>query len=405
MSDLAISRSGDEAGGALFRLRTIVILIAVGVCAFGALLVTTAYAPGSNPRGGGAAHALSNSAVGYSGIMRLAQATGHATNLIRDDNLLSLPGLMILTPQTADTPMGDALARRRGLATLIVLPKWQTTPQRGNANWVDELGLLPASEPEGVLAPANKFRISRAPSGGRPLVTGGFLPDSIHLSAPRALQTMTGDKLTPLLTDTQGNIVLAQVDGGPLYVLADGDLLANMGMRDPGNARSALALLDELNERDQPINFDVTLVGLGRAPNPLRLAFDPPFLAMTLTLVAAMLLAGWQAVTRFGPAVRRQRAIAFGKAALVDNSAMLIRKARREKRLGGRYVEVIRDRAVTAFGVPARLRDGAIDDYLDKLTGRERFSDLARAAEAASDKASLVAAAQALHDWQKETPK
>jgi hypothetical protein len=90
---------------------------------------------------------------------------------------------------------------------------------------------------------------------------------------------------------------------------------------------------------------------------------------------------------------------------LVDNSAMLIRKARREKRLGGRYVEVIRDRAVTAFGVPARLRDAAIDDYLDKLKGRARFSDLAHAAEAANDRTSLVAAAQALHDWQKETPK
>ena len=67
---------------------------------------------------------------------------------------------------------------------------------------------------------------------------------------------------------------------------------------------------------------------------------------MTLTLVAAMLLAGWQAFARFGPAVRRERAIAFGKAALVDNTAALIRKARREARLGGRYVEVIRERAV-----------------------------------------------------------
>ena len=156
---------------------------------------------------------------------------------------------------------------------------------------------------------------------------------------------------------------------------------------------------------NEPISFDVTLVGLGRSRNPLRLAFDPPFLAMTLTLVVAMLLAGWQAFVRFGPAVRRERAIAFGKSALVDNSAMLIRKARRQARLGGRYAEVIRDRAVTAFGVPAKLRDKGVDDYLDKMSGRARFSDLAAAADAASDPASLVAAAQALHDWQKEKAK
>ncbi|HEX4694620.1 DUF4350 domain-containing protein [Sphingomonas sp.] len=402
MSDVAVTRSGDESGGALFRLRTIVFLITVGVAAFVAMLVATAYAPGSTPRGGGAAHALSNSALGYSGILRLAEATGHQTRVIRDDNLLSTPGLMVLTPQTADTPMGEALTRRTRLPTLVVLPKWQTIPDKGDAGWVDHVGLLPSSEPEGVLAPGNKFKISRAPSGGRPLLTDGFLSESIAFSAPRPLQTMTGDKLTPLLTDQAGHIVLAQVGAGPLYVLADGDLLSNMGMREASNAQSALALLDQLNDDGQPISFDVTLVGLGRAPNPLRLALDPPFLAMTLTLVAAMLLAAWQAVTRFGPAVRRERAIAFGKAALVDNSAMLIRKARRQARLGGRYVEVIRDRAVTAFGVPPRLRDQAIDDYLDKLTARDRFSDLARAAESATDRASLVAAAQALHDWQKE---
>lgn len=402
MSDVAVTRASDEGGGALFRLRTIVFLITVGVAAFVAMLVATAYAPGSTPRGGGAAHALSNSALGYSGILRLAQATGHTTYVVRDDNMLSLPGLMVLTPQTADTPMGEVLARRARLPTLVVLPKWLTIPNKADAGWVDHLGLLPASEPEGVLAPGNKFKISRARSGGRPLLTDGFLSDAVQLSAPRPLQTMAGDKLTPLLTDQAGHIVLAQLGDGPLYVLADGDLLSNMGMREAADARSALALLDELNDENAPISFDVTLVGLGRAPNPLRLALDPPFLAMTLTLVAAMLLAAWQAVTRFGPAVRRERAIAFGKAALVDNSAMLIRKARRQARLGGRYVEVIRERAVTAFGVPSRLRDRAIDDYLDKLSGRARFSDLAAAAEAASDKTSLVAAAQALHDWQKE---
>ena len=71
-------------------------------------------------------------------------------------------------------------------------------------------------------------------------------------------------------------------------------------------------------------------------------------------------------------------------------------------RLGGRYVEVIRDRAITAFGVPSRLKGEAIDSYLDKLNGRRRFTELAQAVEDAHDKTSLVAAAQALHDWQKE---
>ena len=402
MSDVAITRAGPEAQG-LFRLRTIIVLVAVGVAAFAAMVVGAAYAPGSVPKGGGAAHAVSNSAVGYSGIIRLAEAAGYETKVIRDEDLLDSRGLMVLTPQTADTPMGDVIARRSRVPTLIVLPKWDTQPDKAHSGWVKYLGLLAPSEPYGVLAPNNKFAVTRTKSGGAPLTVTGWLSDSaIHIAAPRALQTISGARLTPLLTDQAGRIVLGQIGDGPLYVLADGDLLSNMGMRDATNAASAIDMLDQLNVSNEPIAFDVTLVGLGRSPNPLRLAFDPPFLAMTLTLVAAMLLAGWQAFARFGPPVRRGRAIAFGKAALVDNSAALIRKARRQARLGGRYAEVVRDRAVTAFGVPAKLRDTGIDDYLDKLSGRAKFSDLAAAADAASDRQSLVAAAQALHDWQKE---
>jgi hypothetical protein len=200
--------------------------------------------------------------------------------------------------------------------------------------------------------------------------------------------------------------VLGEIGDKPFYVLADPDLLSNMGMREESQARAALTLLETLNEEgDKDFDFDVTLAGLGKAKSPLRLAFDPPFLAMTLAIVAVMLLAGWQAFARFGPAVHRERAIAFGKTALVDNAAALIRKAGRQARLGGRYVEAIRERAIVAFGVPSRLRGAAIDRYLDKISGRSRFTDLAQAVDAADDKASLVAAARALHDWQKEKGK
>jgi hypothetical protein len=52
---------------------------------------------------------------------------------------------------------------------------------------------------------------------------------------------------------------------------------------------------------------------------------------------------------------------------------------------------MIRDRAVSAFGVPARLRDTALDAYLDKLGVRAREVQ-ATVAAAADDRHSLVAA-------------
>jgi hypothetical protein len=199
--------------------------------------------------------------------------------------------------------------------------------------------------------------------------------------------------------------VLARYGEGPLYILADPDLLSNAGMKDPRQAAAALAMLDWMNSTGATtIGFDVTMNGLGHSQSPLRLAFTPPFLAMTLALAAVLVLVGWHALGRFGPIRPRARAIALGKAVLVENSAKLIRRAGRETSLGGRYAQVIRERAVATFGVPARLKDAALDAYLDKLgawRGR-RFSELARTAETTQDRDALVAAAQALHQWQKE---
>ncbi len=80
--------------------------------------------------------------------------------------------------------------------------------------------------------------------------------------------------------------------------------------------------------------FDVTLNGYKLERNPLRLMFDPPFLAVTLCFAAALALAGLQTAFRFGPVRRPSRVFALGKEALTDNSAQLIRLAGREGRHG-----------------------------------------------------------------------
>jgi hypothetical protein len=228
-------------------------------------------------------------------------------------------------------------------------------------------------------------------------------PPELRFTAPGVLQTASGPGIRPILTDYAGRPVVVRFGDRPLYLLADPDLLSNRGMADARQAGAALALLDFLNSTDaKSIVFDVTLNGLGQSRSPLRLVFDPPFLAVTLAIAAAMLLAGLQAIARFGAPRRPERAIAFGKSALIDNAASLVRQARREAALGGRYAEMIKERAVTAFAVPAKLRDLAINDYLDKLDGRRRFSALAWAATEARGRDELLAAAQALHQWQWE---
>ncbi len=400
MSDVAIGAPPGARGGGAFTTRTVAILIAVGMMTFVAMLVLGAYAPDLRSGRNGGAHALSNAAIGYSGIVRLAEATGRNPQIIRDPRKLDTEDLVVLTPEAAATDMSKVLESRQVKPTLVILPKWETVADRFHPGWVRFVALKDRSEPDGVLAPKNLLKTWRYSSGGRPLVGLSWLPANLRFRGPKPVQTITGPDLKPLITDDQGHIVLGQIGEHPFYVLADPDLLSNIGMRDAGQARAALELLDFLNSTGaKSISFDVTLNGFGHAPSPLKLAFDPPFLAMTLAIAIAALLAGIQATARFGAARRRARAIAFGKTALIDNAAALVRKAGRHGALGPRYLDLVRERARTVFGVPLRLRDQAYDTYLDRLGGRARFSELAEQARVATDPRAMLQAAQALHHW------
>lgn len=402
MSDVATGAGARPEGS--FRPATILLIVATGILAFVGMLVLGAYAPDLRSGRNGGTHALSNAATGFSGIVRLAAATGRNPLVARSDWMFETEDLVVLTPETGATQMGDILSRRTAKPTLVVMPKWSTAPLVAHPGWVQVQDLRPVLDLERTLAPGFPVKVERRRSGGRPLRTvAADAPPELHFVAPGPLQTIRGPRLQPILADEAGRPVLVKAGDGPLYLLADPDLLSNRGMADRRQAAAALALLDFLNAGDaKSVVFDVTLHGLGKSRSPLRLIFDPPFLAVTLAIAAALLLAGLQALARFGAPRRPQRAIAFGKAALIDNAAALVRQARREAALGTRYAEMIRDKAVTVFGVPARLRDVAVADYLDKLDGRGRFSTLAAAASEARGRERLLAAAQALHQWQWE---
>jgi hypothetical protein len=401
MSDVAIGAKGR--GEVAFRPATILLVVAVGILAFVAMLVLGAYAPESRSGRPGGTHALSNAATGFSGIVRLAQATGRNPLIARNEGMFETEDLVVLTPQTGSTEMGQILSRRRTRPTLVIMPKWITVPNPARPGWVRAQGFMPGWDLAKTIAPDHPMKVERR-RGGRPLRTvPDHAPVELRFVAPGPLQTASGPRIQPILTDEAGRPVLVKAGDGPLYLLTDPDLLSNRGMADRRQAAAALAMLDFLNSTGAgSVVFDVTLNGLGQSRSPLRLLFDPPFLAVTLAVAAALLLAGLQAVARFGPPRPPRRAIAFGKAALIDNAAALVRQARREAALGGRYAEMIREKAVTVFGVPARLRDAAVADYLDKLDGRDRFSTLAAAATEARGREALLAAAQALHRWQWE---
>lgn len=413
MSDIAIGRRGEAAP---FKIGAIALMLALGIGGFIGLIVLGAYAPDLKSGRNGGAHALSNAATGFSGLVQLAEATGRHPRIVRDVHEFDTEDLLVVAPETAAVNVSKAVQDRGAQPTLFILPKWQTVADPMHRGWVKEAGLKPLFEATGVLAPDINFLMRRDKGkGGQPLMTDR-VPPSIRFSAPKQMQVIAALEerkdgpqhfVRPLITDGKGGMVLVQVDDSNLFVLADPDLLSNQGLRDAGKAASALALLDWLNSNPpEGIAFDVSMNGFGHSRSPLKLLFEPPFVVLTITILLALMLAGVQAFGRFGPVRQRERALAFGKAALVDNSAALIRKAGRETRMGGRYAALCRERVVEALGLARRLRDkggdAAIDAHLDQLKGRHVYSDLARMAAEAKDRTTLLSAAKALHDWQKE---
>ena len=394
----------ETAADGAFNARTMLLITAIGALAFIAMLVLGAYAPDLRSGRNGGSHALSNGATGFSGIVKLVQETGRNPLIVRSDPDLQSEDLTVISPEHGWTDLSEVLGRRGARATLLVLPKWDAAPDKQRPGWVRVSGLLPAADPARTLYPATPFTIAREKTHGEPLRTlAAGAPAELQFLAPSVLQTVGSKDIEPLIVNARGAIVLGKLKRGQFYILADPDLLNNHGMGDERQARAALALLDFLNSTGATaIRFDVTTNGLGRSRSPLKLAFDAPFLAVTLTIFAAMLLAGWQALVRFGPVRRPERAIAFGKAALVDNSAALIRKAGREAHLGGRYVDVARDRAVALFRLPPSLDSQTLESRLEALNPRRSFAATAQAAEQARNREELLGAAQSLNVWLEE---
>ena len=405
-----------DAANQPFSRRALILLLAAGILGFVAFLILSAYAPDMRSGRDGGTHAMSTAATGFRGLYRLNELTrGGKSMLIRDKKEIETGDLFVLAPQHSGQAKAMIdLARERQNSgdagpTLIILPKWATMPDPKRRDWVISFGPTDKGDVGAVLKDLVGTVTIAQPlhKPGTTVQLDGY--PAIRFTLPKQGQTIAGTGIEPVLEDPEGGAILARIvdeEGeGNLYVLADPDLANNMGLKDKANARAMLELLWALNPDDPgTIAFDVTVAGYARAPNLLKLAFEPPFLPVTLCLFVAALLAGLHALVRFGPALGEARLIAFGKSALLDNSADLLRRAGHEHRGGDRYVALTREAVAHAVGVPSDMPVDRIDRYLDRLTtssGR-RWSELAARVAEARTRNDLVRAARALHDWRKE---
>lgn len=424
-----------------FGRRAVAFLIGAGVVLALAVMLLSGFGNEiDRATESGGPPADNRTATGYYALRALIAKTGPAKPPLADkqDDYLE-PGLLILTP-TANNRPDDILkiveareahsrdytyneddgdnqeapadgtdapkltheddARTTALPTLIILPKWSTQPEPLQKDRVKRVGLAPEDR-LAKLVPWAKVELDPFVATRPATVRGSGLLPFLVPDYPRGL---IGKDLIPLIT-AGDSVVLGRIKGHDVYVLADPDLLNNYGMRDRRNALAALTLLATISpEAPLEVTFDTSLHYSPGDRNLFKLMFEPPFLSVTLILMIAAVLAGIATANRFGPPRREARAIAFGRAALIDNVAGLTRLAGRSTEGGARYAQATRDWLARRLRLPRTLTGSALDAHLDALAGEGRpgIAKLTEQLETARGETELVRAARQLYDWRKD---
>lgn len=395
-------------------------IVVVGFVAFVAMLYFISVGDTGGDENNGGAHAASNGLTGYSALTRLLKANDYDVVLSREESNLETYGLLVLTPPAgADEDELSTILRNRAYTgpTLVIVPKWYTSrfPQNLDPEiaeklkdgWVQingsdvPLWLENLDDPYAIKAEVNKKKGGKRTWAG--FESRGELPRSEIAGARNA-----ADKRS-LITDSSGRALAVSfansdeegydVEPELVTFLIEPDFANNYGMNDPANAAVALRLVEQAADgSDHPIIFDLTANGLGSSVNLLTLAFRPPFLAATLCLIIAMLIVGWRAFKRFGPAVAEAPVTAFGKSRLVANGAGLIVRAGRLRLLAEPYADLSARRIAGALGL-AKPDPEAIDAAIQRrLPNEEPYSNRAARLRAANTPTDILRAAQALKE-------
>ncbi|MDB5437775.1 MAG: hypothetical protein JWM33_202 [Caulobacteraceae bacterium] len=410
---------------ATFSPRLVAGLVVAAALAAGLLVALSTFHDelGGGMTDNGGADAISRSAIGYSGLADLINDSGGEAVISRDPASNDASGLLILAP--APGPGAGAAKAIQDLEfsgpQLAIVQKWQTAVHRdsnrtrgGNhPNWVDKVrpfSSLERGQVLGDLAPGSGLQILAPGVASHHLqgVEGGPLAGKTFVTGPiDQFQTLKpAPDLHPVLVDETGAIVIGRVRNAHM-VAAEPDLFANHGLKDAQGADTAIAILDALDAKGGPIQFDVTLNGFASAQRGLGKALlTPPLLPATLCLVlAAMIMAG-HAFGRFGPAKAAGRVFAFGKRALADNTAALIHLARRERSMAAPYATLTRDLVMEAVGAPRDMPADQGDAFLDRLGVTrgvaEPWTALKAEAAGAANSDDLARSAGKLFNWRLE---
>jgi hypothetical protein len=373
-----------------------------------AFFVLSAFAPDLRNDSSGTANALSKSAIGFAGLRFLVDNTQDQPMRLNRNAHVGWMGLLVLTPEIYSAAADVDKLSHNGIR-LIVLPKWIAARDPLHPGWVTKAGTYPGQTIALPLADLLKDITITQGDGEGPARFKAV--NEIHANAVPTkpviidrIQTISGKKLDPDIVDGADHIVLAHISGTTIFILAEPDLLNNQGLHDGETARAGLNLINALQYK-MPAMIDVSLNGFRSSPDLVRTVFTPPFLGATLCALLAAALIAFHAMSRFGSPKLPDRVFAFGKRALADNTAAVIRIMRREPRMAPRYAQTTLNLVTTQLGVPPqRAADPEWVSTVERrgvAAGEPGFAQLRLEANNVEDTAELVRVARKLFRWRR----
>ena len=410
---------GREKGIGLAALMTpkmIISLVIIGIFSFAALVTLSGYAGDLRQKNNGQAHALSRSAIGFGGLVRLLGDLDYDVRMARTENVQSQDSSALRVYTMSRPFQADGLDDLDLYSpTLIIMPKWITTPVKGSAGWVQQgwgdNHVWDADNHERDLKELTgeiDFTIIETDDKSVTYSANStFVGDDASLNNIEIenLQWLEGENLFEIIRVKEGAI-LVRIENTKTYILSDPDFMNTMGLATKSRARFAIDIIDvvitDAEADPKRVDFDLTFHGFGGKTNIIKVLTQPPFLAATLCLLTAGGLIAWQAFSRFGDPLKPQRDYALGKFSLADNAARFIRIAGREPNMAPDYARLIRKQVIQELDLGGR-RPQDIETILARrentLSLPNTYTDLQNRAGVTTNNMALMQLAEDLDRW------
>jgi hypothetical protein len=390
-----------------FSRPALIALIAVAVASLAVTALLTILGDDLATKRSAGADGYSVSAIGHQGLVRLLEELDIPVVVSRaDSGAKAKHGLLLVAePVVNDDASRDRL---RALATsapttLVVLPKWYASAERG-AEWITDASWLPLDEVSPTLAAlgltdaAVVRPAATAPWRGR----GEGVGPQIREPQLVATELLSAETFNP--DDDSLLLGKGELEATTLYVLSDPDALNNYGLREPANARFTARLIDDLRAGG-PVVIDETLHGYARQPSLMRALLSFPLALATLQVLICAVLIVWAAMVRFGPLRAAAPPISPGKDFLIRNTAALLHHGGHHAHALRRYLHLTVAEVRHVLHAPA-LPPAALTAWLERVRqargGKVSLVELERAVESASTPPRVVEVAGQVFRWRME---